>query len=143
MSVVIYSPNLRGEFFKKCADKCPGYISQILGFGVELLTRSAPMSIGFMDLILLCKVFGLLVQRDDGLDRLTNNTGFDKPTTYKNFPRQIFKQKILLFILTVSAGLPRSQKCYIGTEAHLTNMNNDKSVEIKGWTLRAAGLDSK
>ena len=101
------------------------------------------MSIGFMDLILLCKVFGLLVQRDDGLDLLTNNTGFDRTTTNKNFPGQIFKQKILLFILTVSAGLPRSQKCYIGTEAHLTNMNNDKSVEIKGWTLRAAGLDSK
>ena len=97
------------------------------------------MSIGFMDLILLCKVFGLLVQRDDGLDRLTNNTGFDKPTTNKNFPRQIFKQKILLFILTVSAGLPRSQKCYIGTETRLTNMNNDKSVEIKGWTLGVAG----
>ena len=118
--IKILCPEIRsngsGEFFKKCADKCPGYISQILGFGVELLPRSAPMSIGFMDLILLCKVFGLLVQRDDGLDLLTNNTGFDRTTTNKNFPGQIFKQKILLFILTVSAGLPRSPKCYIGTE---------------------------
>ena len=46
-----------------------------------------------MDLILLWKVFGLLVQREDGVDQQTDNTGFESNNNKYKFPRADFQTK--------------------------------------------------